>query len=186
MKIMFISDIHGFKTNLPLVKEKFQEYQCDKLVVLGDLYAINPERQTEPGYDRKYVQEFLDSFQEKMVCVRGNCDSEKVVKESHFPIIPEVGTVQTPKEELYITHGHIYHEGNWEKENTTLIYGHTHIPFIHEKENKTFINPGSISLPLGKEPPSYLLFDGKTFTIYDIFDNILYQKDAEKRLYLKF
>lgn len=34
MKLMFISDIHGVKTNLPKIKERFQELQCNKLVYL--------------------------------------------------------------------------------------------------------------------------------------------------------
>ncbi len=29
MKIMFISDIHGIKTNLHFIKYKFEELKCD-------------------------------------------------------------------------------------------------------------------------------------------------------------
>lgn len=36
MKIMFISDIHGIKTNLKLIKKKYDKFECEKLVVLGD------------------------------------------------------------------------------------------------------------------------------------------------------
>ena len=46
MKILFISDIHGIKTNLPKIKERFIELNCDKLVVLGDLYYIGPRNTT--------------------------------------------------------------------------------------------------------------------------------------------
>ena len=35
---MFISDIHGIKTNLKLIKKKYDKFECEKLVVLGDLY----------------------------------------------------------------------------------------------------------------------------------------------------
>ena len=38
MRLMFISDIHGISTNLKKIKMKFDEFNCDKLVVLGDLY----------------------------------------------------------------------------------------------------------------------------------------------------
>ena len=44
MKILFISVIHGIKTNLPKIKERFEELKCDKLVVLGDLYYIGPRK----------------------------------------------------------------------------------------------------------------------------------------------
>ena len=42
MRIMFISDIHGIKTNLDLIKRRYEELSCTKLVVLGDLYYICP------------------------------------------------------------------------------------------------------------------------------------------------
>ena len=39
MKIMFISDIHGIKTNLKLIKKKYDKFECEKLVVLSLLYV---------------------------------------------------------------------------------------------------------------------------------------------------
>lgn len=42
MKLLFISDIHGIKTNLPKIKEIFIKENCDNLVVLGDLYYNYP------------------------------------------------------------------------------------------------------------------------------------------------
>ena len=38
MKVLVISDIHGIKTNLPLIKDRFIELKCELLIVLGDLY----------------------------------------------------------------------------------------------------------------------------------------------------
>ena len=29
MRLMFISDIHGIKTNLPKIKERFEKLNCD-------------------------------------------------------------------------------------------------------------------------------------------------------------
>ena len=121
MKIMFISDIHGIKTNLPKIKEKFEKFNCDKLVVLGDLYYIGPRNKMIEGYDIKYVQEFLSSFKDKLICVRGNCDSEVDLMVSDFPIVNELSLISTINEDLYLTHGHIYNESNWLKTNSTLI-----------------------------------------------------------------
>ena len=33
MRVLFISDIHGIKTNLPKIKERFEKLNCDKLVI---------------------------------------------------------------------------------------------------------------------------------------------------------
>ena len=96
---------------------------------------------------------------------------------SDFPIVNELSLISTINEDLYLTHGHIYNESNWSKTNSTLIYGHLHIPFINKIETNLYINPGSISLPKEGNPPSYLYYDENKFIIYDINDNILMEKE---------
>lgn len=173
MKILFISDIHGIKTNLPKIKERFEKLNCDKLVVLGDLYYIGPRNKMIEGYDIDYVKEFLESFKDKLICIKGNCDSEVDKMVSNFPIINELGLIATINEDLYLTHGHIYNESNWNKENSVLIYGHLHIPFIKKIETNIYINPGSISLPKDGNLPTYLFYDEEKFVIYDVNDSII-------------
>lgn len=176
MKALFISDIHGIKTNLPKIKERFEKLGCEKLVVLGDLFYIGPRNKMIEGYDIDYVKEFLNSFKDKIICVRGNCDSEVDKMVCDFPIIDTLGVIATIEEDLYITHGHIYNESNWNQINSTLIYGHFHIPFIKNIETNTYINPGSISLPKEGNPPTYLYYDENQFIIYDIYDNEVAKK----------
>ena len=95
---------------------------------------------------------------------------------SNFPIISELSLIATINEDLYLTHGHIYNESNWNKTNSYLIYGHLHTPFIKEIESNTYINPGSISLPKTEDGPSYLFYNEEEFIIYDINDNIIAKK----------
>jgi hypothetical protein len=177
MKIMFISDIHGIKTNLLKVKEVFEKENCDKLVVLGDLYYIGPRNRMIEGYDITFVKDFLNSFKDKLICLKGNCDSEVDIMVSDFPIVNELSLISVDNKDIYLTHGHIYNENNWNKENTILIYGHLHIPFIKEIGNNTYINPGSISLPKENNKPSYLIYNDNKFTIYDINENVLFEKE---------
>ena len=70
MKILFISDIHGIKTNLNKIKEIYQKEQCNKLVVLGDLYYIGPRNKMIEGYDIDFVKSFLESFKEDLICIK--------------------------------------------------------------------------------------------------------------------
>lgn len=179
MKVMFISDIHGIKTNLPKVKEQFEKLNCDKLIVLGDLYYIGPRNKMKEGYDIPIVQEFLESMKNKMLCMRGNCDSEVDMMVSNFPIIQDLSLIMMENRDIYFTHGHIYNESNWDKESSILVYGHFHVPFIKKIETNYYINPGSISLPKGNYLPSYLILDENTATIYDVEDNILFQEELK-------
>ncbi len=176
MKFIVISDIHGIKTNLPKIKEKFEELKCDKLIVLGDLFYIGPRNKMIDGYDIEYVKDFLNYYKEKIICIKGNCDSEVDSLVCDFPILSEIGMISTEKEEIYLTHGHLYNDSNWMKMNSILIYGHLHIPFIKEIETNTYINPGSISLPKEGNKSSYLYYDENEFIIYDIEDNIIAKK----------
>lgn len=177
MRIMFISDIHGIKKNLPLIHEKYNEYHCEKLVVLGDLYYTNWMNKGREDYDPEYVRDFLESFKTRLICVRGNCDSEEDLKYGSFPI--EELTKVLDKPLLYITHGHLYNETNWNKANSILVFGHYHIPFIEEKDSNIYINPGSISLPKENYKPSFMVWDEKTFTIYDVENHIIAQKEMK-------
>ena len=65
VRLMFISDIHGISTNLKKVKERFYKLNCDKLVVLGDLYYIGPRNKMIEGYDITAVKLFLESMKDK-------------------------------------------------------------------------------------------------------------------------
>ena len=181
MNLMFISDIHGIKTNLKKIKERYKELNCNKLIVLGDLYYIGPRNQMKDGYDIQYIKEFLESFKDDLICLRGNCDSEVDLMVSDFPIINELSLINIDFHDIYLTHGHIYNKNNWPKENSILIYGHLHIPFIKEEKKNLFINPGSISLPKANNNPTYLIYSNNKFTIYDINDNIIAEKIIDKK-----
>ena len=176
MKLLFISDIHGIKTNLPKIKKIFKRKNCDKLVVLGDLYYNYTKNINDKNYDKDYVKSFLESFGDQIICLQGNCDSNEDISNSKFSIINQIDIIRTINEDLYITHGNLYNESNWNTPYTTLIYGHRHIPFIKQIETNTYINPGSISLPRQNNKPTYLLYDEKKFVIYDLDDNIICEK----------
>lgn len=173
MRYLIVSDIHGIVENLPVIKEKAED--CDKLIVLGDIYYADYYHRLSPNYNPEYVEGFLKQEKNKIICVRGNCDSGEVVKNSTFPIHEELVQITNSPLEVFATHGHIYNEKNWDKENTILLFGHYHIPFIQKKNNCIFVNPGSISLPKGAEKPSYAILTDQDITIYDIDGMILNQ-----------
>lgn len=174
MKILFISDIHGIKTNLPKIKVRFKELNCNKLIVLGDLY-YNGNKMFK-DYAPNYVREFLESFKENLICIKGNCDSEADKLSSNFLIVDELVTIKTTNNNIYLTHGHIYNEHNWNRTNSILVYGHSHKPFIKESKTNIYISPGSISLPRNNIGPTYLYYDENQFIIYDINDHEIAKK----------
>ncbi len=175
MKLLVISDIHGIKTNLSLIEKKFKEFKCDTLIVLGDIY-YNYGRNNQKDYDPEYVREFLKSFSDKLICLKGNCDENINSYLEPFDIIPDYMSMNINDKKIYFTHGHKYNKNTWYQDHSILISGHTHIPEFTNIKNMTCINPGSISLPLGKEKASYLLIDDNKYTIVDINDRIIFEE----------
>ena len=68
------------------------------------------------------------------------------------------------------------------RDNSILIYGHEHKPFILFKHNYYILNPGSISLPRNTEKATYMIYDNNMFIIYDLQGNIIYQLNLKKAL----
>ena len=176
MKIMFISDIHGIKTNLEKIKKKFKELKCDKLVVLGDLYYIGPRNKMVEGYDIAAVQNFLESMKENLICIRGNCDSrvDAFVLEKEFY---DLKKIKIHGLEFILTHGDLFNESNIKiKKHSVFLYGHTHIYVLKRLDNGSLvINPGSISLPKNGNPRTYVIFDDEKgiFSLYNIEDELI-------------
>lgn len=173
MKILFISDIHGITDHLNVIEKKIDEEKIDKLVCLGDLYYPGPTYEEKSTINSKAVFEFLMKYQNILICMMGNCDSQVDLKASDFPISAGVSLINTDGLDIYITHGNEY---NFEKNRKfqrkgILVYGHEHIPYIKKNENMIYINVGSISLPRNHNNPTYAIYKNKNITIYDIYDN---------------
>ncbi len=163
MKLMIASDIHGSKYFCEKLIERFNEEKADRLLLLGDLLYHGPRNNLPKEYDTKSVYELLNDNKDKILCVRGNCDSEVDQMVLEFPIMADYAWVEADGTSIFATHGHIYSEENPPllKKGDILLYGHFHVPIVKEYDNFTYINPGSASLPKEESPNSYLVFENK-------------------------
>ena len=76
MKFLIASDIHGSAFWCEKLLQAFDSEQAHKLVLLGDLLYHGPRNDFPDGYSPKKVFDMLNAVKDKIVCVRGNCDSE--------------------------------------------------------------------------------------------------------------
>ncbi len=174
MKILFFSDIHGITNNLNIIQEKMNREKFDKIVCLGDLYYSGPTYDNIYKVNSREVLEFLSKYTDKLICMKGNCDSPVDIKASDFPICDGVSLINVDGLDIYITHGNEYSmEKNRKfKHKGILVYGHEHIPYIRKQDDMVYINVGSISLPKN-EIATYGVYENKKFTIFDINSNIV-------------
>lgn len=179
MKFLVISDIHGSPVYLEKVLNIFESNNHDKLILLGDELYHGPRNPIPEGYNPKKVIEMLNQYKEKIIAVRGNCDSEVDQMMLNFPIMSDYHLIIWNNKKIFITHGHIYNKDNplpLEK-GDILLYGHFHIPMIIEENNHFFLNPGSITLPKENSPHCYGSFENNSFIIRDTNQNIILKKD---------
>ena len=143
MKILIVSDTHGWDENLDKVMKK--EAPFDMLIHLGDL----------EGSELKLSHTV--SCPLYMVC--GNNDFSRE--------LPTTVTIRVPGHKIFATHGHKYHVkfdrgtmcADAAKDGCDIVlYGHTHHELIEWEGSMLMINPGSLTYPRNEtRTPSYVV-----------------------------
>lgn len=173
MKVLVISDIHGSGYYAEKIKEINKNENPDKIVLLGDLYYHGPRNQLSQEYKPMKVAEVLNSLKDKLLVVRGNCDSEVDEDISEFEFHNHI-LMNINGKNIYFTHGHKYNINKIPYEDfNILIYGHIHQGFIQEKEGYIFANPGSISLPKCNTEHSYLILENNKIILKNVEGKII-------------
>lgn len=174
-KYIVISDIHGSLYYMNKLKEIIDKSNITKIILLGDLYYHGPRNPLTRDYNPNGVCEILNSYKDKIICIKGNCDAEVDEMISNFKFKKNI-RLKIKNKIFYFTHGHVYNIDNRPNNFDILVYGHFHIPFIKKDEDKYFVNPGSVSLPKNNSKNSFIIIDNK-ITIYDLDENILDSTD---------
>lgn len=163
MKIMLASDIHGSAFYCGKLVRRFEAEKCSRLVLLGDILYHGPRNSLPEGYDPQKTAEILNGISDKIVCVRGNCDSEVDQMMLKFPVLSGYGILCVGERVIFLSHGHNIPENLAGAD--VLASGHTHIPLCEKTDSgkPVHINPGSVSIPKEASAHSYMTFDGKEF-----------------------
>lgn len=153
MSFLIASDIHGSAYWCERLIGRFKELSAEKLILLGDILYHGPRNDLPDGYSPKQVTAMLNALADRIICVRGNCDTEVDQMVLDFPVMSDSAYIYAYGQRVFATHGHIFSPDRPPKlsDGDILLYGHTHIP---QDEHITLgsgrvrcINPGSVSLP---------------------------------------
>lgn len=166
MKLFIASDIHGSAYWCEKMLAAFEESGAQKLVLLGDILYHGPRNDLPEGYAPKEVIAMLNRYKDKILCVRGNCDTEVDQMVLEFPIMAEYSLILADDTTIFATHGHIHNCGQLPplSRGDILLHGHTHVPVMEDRGDITYIDPGSVSLPKEGSAHSYLIFHDGKFT----------------------
>ena len=170
-KLLIASDIHGSAFWCEKLIKKFHETKADTLLLLGDLLYHGPRNPRPDGYAPQKVAELLSSVKTKLVCVRGNCDSEVDQMVLDFPMMANYALLVINGQKIYATHGHLNGETNPPPLESGVIFfnGHTHLPACKTLENGViYANCGSVSLPKPETPHSFAILENGVLSWYDL------------------
>ena len=170
-KLMFASDLHGDLNATNAILARFEAERAERLILLGDLLYHGPRNDLPAAYAPKEVIARLSSYRDRILSVRGNCDTEVDQMVLPFPVLADYGFLYANGTAMYLTHGHRFSPDAPPpmQAGECLIAGHTHVSCIREfGDRNLYLNPGSPSIPKEGTPRGYLILDGNRFALCDL------------------
>jgi hypothetical protein len=167
MKFFIISDLHGSAPAFARAAEAFEREKADYLVLCGDYLNHGPRNPIPDGYDPQSLAEHINRYADRVLGVRGNCDSEIDQMLLSFPCLGDYLVFFTAGRRCLVTHGHIHTEKDHPplSAGDVFISGHTHVPVLKEENGIFVVNPGSLPLPKSELGGGYALITDSGITI---------------------
>lgn len=165
MKWFIASDIHGSATYCEKMLSRFDEERADRLLLLGDILYHGPRNELPDGYCPKEVANMLNERKDKILCVRGNCDSEVDQMVLSFPVLADYAIIDLGDRLIFATHGHHFNEDALPpmRKGDILLNGHFHVSKCVERKDYVYMNPGSVSLPKEGTQRGYMTAENGEF-----------------------
>ena len=165
MKFLIASDIHGSAYYCEKLIERIETEKADRILLLGDILYHGPRNDLPKGYAPKKVIEMLNPLKDKLLCVRGNCDTEVDQMVLDFPVLADYAVIPAGDKLIYATHGHNYNEGKLPPlcKGDILLNGHTHVSKCTVHEDFIYMNPGSVSIPKEDSFHSFMTLEDGVF-----------------------
>lgn len=153
MKTVFISDIHGAEEPLLSVINFIESNKVDRIVLSGDLMYHGPRNPLPNSYAPSKVADILNRYRDRIVAVRGNCDSEVDQMLLEFPCMGDCSQFRVGDISVFVTHGHLDLQEQIDllPKGTVVVSGHTHLPVLSSESELIYLNPGSTSLPKSED-----------------------------------
>ena len=180
MKLLIASDIHGDLDSAKAVFNAYEKEKCDKVLLLGDLLYHGPRNDLPSTYNPKAVIALLNENKEKILAVRGNCDTEVDQMVLTFPILADYAYLSLDGLSVFATHGHHHNTATPPplRRGEILLHGHTHVlcatPF---GDGNWYINPGSAALPKEGNPRTYAAYENRAFTVKTLDGAVVLKKE---------
>ena len=164
MKLIIASDIHGSYKYTKKLEELINKENPDNIILLGDLLYHGARNALPEEYSTIEVANILNKYSNKIIAVRGNCDSEVDDMVTNFDIMSDYKSIEVDGINVYLNHGHLTNKYEHLFKYEYLISGQTHIYNLEGKH----LNPGSVGIPKVNKEHTCILYKDKTFYLINL------------------
>ncbi len=171
MRVGVLSDTHG---GLKAWEDSLRVFDgVDLIIHTGDILYHGPRNPFPDKHDPKGLAQAINSLSVPLLVARGNCDADVDQLAIDFPILSPYLIYDLNGIRLFAHHGHLFSEEEVLKFAKKLgvklvLSGHTHLATLERKEGIWFFNPGSPSLPKGKDGPTVGLIEGSILRLISL------------------
>ena len=127
MKLIIASDIHGSLRYTKKLEELIIKENPDNIILLGDILYHGARNSLPDEYSTMGVANILNKYSDKIIAVRGNCDSEVDDMVTNFNLSADYKEINIDGTKFYLTHGHLINKYSYLFQDEYLLSGHTHV-----------------------------------------------------------
>ena len=172
MRCLVVSDIHGRLKVAKKLADLFGTVKPDKIIVLGDNLYNGPRNGVPEDYDPMGVADILNRYADKIIGIRGNCDSRVDEAVLRFRM-QDSRVVYVNGFRCDLIHGDLLTSNLLQVERgDILMYGHSHVYMLKKSDGVVFMNPGSTSFPKNGNPATYGVMEGSHLEIRRLDDDL--------------
>ncbi len=176
-KLGIISDTHGDFRGWEEARKIWGDVEA--ILHAGDVLYHGPRNPLPEEYGPKVLAKALNECPVPLFFARGNCDAPVDQKMLRWPLLSPLVPLWWRGKFLLLSHGEDFSEVRelaLRCGADLLITGHTHVASVQREEKTIFLNPGSASLPKGRDPASAVLLDEGEIVIFTLQGDILHRE----------
>lgn len=173
-RIGVLSDTHG---SFPAWRDALALFGAtDVILHAGDVLYHGPRNPLPEGYTPSDLANAMRDYKGTLLIARGNCDAEVDQMVLNKPLPPCVSLWWHGKK-ILIMHGDnfaLFRQMALDNRVDVAISGHTHVASVVRERDTLFLNPGSTTLPKGKDPASAAIISLCGISIVTLNGGLLY------------
>jgi len=175
--IGIISDTHGSVSAWEKAVALWKEPQF--IIHCGDVLYHGPKNPLPHDYDTSSLPQKINASPVPVLIARGNCDSEADQQMIKWPMMAPYLNIWWERKHIIVSHGTHFsrlRELIIPFSPDLVVTGHTHVASIVREGEVYFLNPGSASLPKGRDPASVALLTRSEIIIQTLDGLVLHRQ----------